>query len=52
MMDNDALDLLNHLLQYQPNLRIPAKDALNHRYFSDFGHSQVNFEHNMPSQLQ
>ncbi|KAJ3295144.1 negative regulator of the PHO system [Borealophlyctis nickersoniae] len=35
MMDPWAMDLLSRMLQYQPNNRISAKDALNHMYFSD-----------------
>ena len=34
MMDNLAIDLLQRLLVMQPNLRISAKDALRHPYFS------------------
>ncbi|KAI9336460.1 serine/threonine-protein kinase pef1 [Pilaira anomala] len=32
-MDATGLDLLNRMLQYQPQLRISAKEALNHPYF-------------------
>lgn len=35
MMDILAMDLLLRLIQYQPNLRISAKDALNHRNFAE-----------------
>lgn len=31
----EGLDLLNKLLVYDPNRRISAKEALNHRYFKD-----------------
>lgn len=30
-----GIDLLNRMLQYQPEMRISAKDALNHCYFND-----------------
>ena len=33
LINNDALDLLNKLLEIDPQLRIKAKDALNHPYF-------------------
>ncbi|KAI8059203.1 serine/threonine-protein kinase pef1 [Gongronella butleri] len=32
-IDPHGLDLLNRMLQYQPQLRITAKEALNHAYF-------------------
>lgn len=35
MIDPVGLDLLQRLLQYQPNMRIAAKDAMNHPYFND-----------------
>ncbi|CAO0796850.1 Cdk-PSTAIRE [Mucor lusitanicus] len=34
-IDASGLDLLNRMLQYQPQMRISAKDALNHTYFND-----------------
>ncbi len=34
-IDAHGMDLLLRLLQYQPNLRISAKDALIHRYFQE-----------------
>ncbi|KAJ1551759.1 negative regulator of the PHO system [Nowakowskiella sp. JEL0078] len=35
MMDPVAMDLLVKMLQYEPQQRIPAKEALNHLYFQD-----------------
>lgn len=32
----DALDLLKHLLVFNPSQRYTAKDALSHRYVKDF----------------
>jgi serine/threonine protein kinase len=32
----DALDLLKHLLVFNPNQRYSAAEALNHRYVKDF----------------
>lgn len=32
----DALDLLKHLLCFNPNQRYTATEALNHRYVKDF----------------
>ncbi|KAG2208917.1 serine/threonine-protein kinase pef1 [Mucor mucedo] len=34
-IDTCGLDLLNRMLQYQPQMRISAKDALNHAYFNE-----------------
>lgn len=34
-IESSGLDLLNRMLQYQPQMRISAKDALNHAYFND-----------------
>ncbi|KAH7640846.1 LOW QUALITY PROTEIN: cyclin-dependent kinase 2 [Dermatophagoides farinae] len=34
-LDDNAIDLLNRLLTYDPNQRIPALKALNHKYFHD-----------------
>ncbi|KAI8344712.1 serine/threonine-protein kinase pef1 [Chlamydoabsidia padenii] len=39
-VDPLGLDLMNRMLQYQPNLRISAKDALNHAYFDPIKHMQ------------
>lgn len=38
-IDAVGLDLLNRMLQYQPQMRISAKDALNHAYFNDIRYS-------------
>ncbi|KAK9719429.1 negative regulator of the PHO system [Basidiobolus ranarum] len=35
MIDPYGIDLLSRMLQYQPHLRISAKDALQHVYFQD-----------------
>ncbi|KAJ3416194.1 negative regulator of the PHO system [Chytridiales sp. JEL 0842] len=35
MLEPLALDLLQRMIQYQPQLRISAKDALQHPYFQD-----------------
>ncbi|KAI8836417.1 serine/threonine-protein kinase pef1, partial [Chytriomyces cf. hyalinus JEL632] len=35
MMDQIALDLLNRMIQYQPQMRISAKEALQDLYFQD-----------------
>lgn len=34
--NEDALDLLKHLLVFNPNLRYTATQALHHRYVKDF----------------
>jgi non-specific serine/threonine protein kinase len=34
-VDSLALDLLSRMLQYQPEVRISAHDALTHKYFAD-----------------
>jgi serine/threonine protein kinase len=36
LLDQDGLDLLNSFLQYNPEKRISAKNALKHKYFKDF----------------
>lgn len=41
-VDSLGLDLLNRMLQYQPQLRISAKDALNHAYFNDIRYLHSN----------
>jgi serine/threonine protein kinase len=33
---DDAIDLLKHLLVFNPTQRFTAKDALAHRYVKDF----------------
>lgn len=33
LVNEDALDLLNQMLQMDKNLRIRPKDAMEHRYF-------------------
>ncbi|KAI7899902.1 serine/threonine-protein kinase pef1 [Cokeromyces recurvatus] len=38
-IDPVGLDLLGRMLQYQPQMRITAKDALNHPYFNDIRYS-------------
>ncbi|KAI8852507.1 kinase-like domain-containing protein [Chytridium lagenaria] len=35
MLDSFALDLLTRMVQYQPHMRISARDALQHAYFAD-----------------
>ncbi|KAH6566766.1 hypothetical protein BASA50_000976 [Batrachochytrium salamandrivorans] len=35
MLDNVGLDLISRMLQYQPLIRISAKEALNHIYFGE-----------------
>ncbi|CAO3600913.1 unnamed protein product [Absidia cylindrospora] len=39
-IDPAGLDLLNRMLQYQPQMRISATDALNHHYFDSVRHMQ------------
>lgn len=34
-IDSCGLDLLGRMLQYQPQMRLSAKDALNHTYFNE-----------------
>ncbi|KAJ3187586.1 negative regulator of the PHO system, partial [Irineochytrium annulatum] len=41
MLDQYALDLLNRMIQYQPHMRISAKDAMNHVYFADYQNMQA-----------
>ncbi|KAI9254643.1 serine/threonine-protein kinase pef1 [Sporodiniella umbellata] len=42
-IDVCGLDLLNRMLQYQPQLRISAKEALNHTYFADLNRFNNTF---------
>ncbi|KAI7882830.1 serine/threonine-protein kinase pef1 [Lichtheimia hyalospora FSU 10163] len=39
-VDACAIDLLTRMLQYQPQLRISAKEALNHPYFNELKYMQ------------
>ncbi|KAK9695010.1 negative regulator of the PHO system [Basidiobolus ranarum] len=41
MIDPYGIDLLSRMLQYQPHLRISAKDALQHVYFQDLNVGSV-----------
>lgn len=34
-LDQDGVDLLEQMLQYDPAKRITAADAMNHPYFND-----------------
>jgi len=36
----EAIDLLKHLLAFNPNLRYTAAEALKHRYVKDF-HDEI-----------
>ncbi|KAI9481566.1 MAG: serine/threonine-protein kinase pef1 [Benjaminiella poitrasii] len=38
-IDPVGIDLLGRMLQYQPQMRITAKDALNHHYFNEIRYS-------------
>ena len=40
-LDEVALELLKSMIEYEPDERVTAKDALHHRYFDD-----------LPSQLK
>ena len=44
-LDPVGLDLLNHMLRYEPSRRITARTALAHPYFHDI---QSLYEANMP----
>ena len=44
-LDKIGLDLLNHMLKYEPSKRITARAALSHPYFADI---QQLYEANMP----
>lgn len=50
-MEPDALDLLQCMLQMRPEMRISAKDALNHRWFAGMGSVQPAMpqQHAMPT---
>ncbi|KAI7857562.1 serine/threonine-protein kinase pef1 [Circinella umbellata] len=43
-VDACGRDLLSRMLQYQPQLRISAKDAMNHPYFQEVRYMQQQFE--------
>jgi len=38
MVDDDALDLLEKMLQYDKNKRIGCKEAMAHKYFDKVRH--------------
>ena len=44
-LDKIGLDLLNHMLKYEPSKRITARASLSHPYFADI---QQLYEANMP----
>ena len=44
-LDKIGLDLLNHMLKYEPSKRITARTALSHPYFADI---QQLYAANMP----
>ncbi|KAJ3216471.1 negative regulator of the PHO system [Dinochytrium kinnereticum] len=44
MLDPYALDLLSRMVQYQPHMRISARDALQHAYFADLNMNPMAFQ--------
>ncbi|KAI8145794.1 protein serine/threonine kinase [Fennellomyces sp. T-0311] len=46
-LDSLGIDLLNQLLQYPPERRITANDALNHPYFDELRKKEQNAEANL-----
>lgn len=44
-IDPDALDLLNHLLVFNPSQRFTAEEALEHPYLKDFHDSSEEIEY-------
>ena len=44
-LDPVGLDLLSHMLRYEPSKRVTARTALTHPYFTDI---QSLYEANMP----
>ena len=42
LIDDDAIDLLNKMLTFDPSERIKAKDAINHPYFKELNELSTN----------